>query len=214
MLRYLAHPTQLLGVVVAVVLGLLGHNLAQAYAARALGDQGPLRQGYGTPNPQRHLEALGVVAALLAYHGWTFAAPVPIEARFRRQRSRATVALLCGPAFLLLLTFAAVALLRATSQGRVAEGALAAAITAAGLLIMSLLPIPPLTGGRVLFLYAPTSPGWQRARYQLTETQTGALIALAILLVPVVFQGLPDIVNQLAAPVLRAVGQVVGVPFA
>jgi len=212
-LRYLAHPTQLLGVVIAVVVGLLGHNLAQVYAARALGNAEPIRQGYGTPKPQRHLEALGIVAALLAYHGWSFSAPVPIEARFRRQRPRATISLLSGPAFLLLLTFGAVVLLRTLNQGRVGEGAAAAAVTSAGLLVMSLLPIPPLTGGRVLFLYAPTSPSWQRARYQLGETQTGALIALAILLLPVVFQGLPDIVGQLAVPILRSVGRAVGVSF-
>lgn len=212
MLRYLAHPFQLAGVFVAIAVGLLGHNLAQVYAGRLLGDHGPARAGFGHPAPRRHLEPLGVVAALLAYHGWCFPRPVPVQARFRRQRARAAGALLTGPLVLFALTVAWVAAYRAGTQPRVLEVAAAGAETTAGLLVVSLLPVPPLTGGRLAFLYAPTTAGWQRARYQLFETPAGPLIALGILLLPVVFPLLPNVVAELADPVLTGVRHLVGVP--
>lgn len=209
MLRYLGHFYQLLAVVVTVFVGLLGHNLVQAWVAVRLGDREPARQRFTRLDLRKHLEPLGAVAVFLAYFGWGFAAAVPITARFRRQRGRATVALASGPLFLLGWTYGMVALLRLaerTTNVHLGEFAVYAATTSAGLFVLSLLPVPPLTGGRLLFLYAPTSPGWQRARYRLTETTAGPLIALAIVLLPVLFPLLPDIVGELADPLLRALG--------
>lgn len=213
MLHHLGHPYALLGVVAAVVLGLFGHNIAQARTAQALGDGGPVRDGFGAFALKRQIDPLGAVAYVLVTFGWGFPAAVPIIARFRRQRVRATAALLAGPLFLLLVTFLAVAALRSASGAHLTEFLAFAATSSAGLFIASLIPIPPLTGGRILFLYAPTTAGWQKARYHLLETQTGPLIALAILLLPAVFPGLPDVVSELVNPLLRQLGRAVGLGF-
>ncbi len=44
---------------------------------------------------------------------------------------------------------------------------------------ISLIPIPPLEGGRLLFLFSPKTIGWQKAEYQLAERNIGLIILLA-----------------------------------
>ena len=215
MLHHLAHPYTLIGVVVAVFVGLLGHNLAQAATARVLGDGTAARQGWLKLSLSRQVNPFGAVAALLVSYGWSFLAPVPMATRFRRERPRTAAALLAGPVFLfLLLVLGLLGLRGATSGGgraHLAEMTGAFAFSVAGLLITSLLPVPPLTGGRLFFLYAPPSPGWQRARQQLEGTQLGVVIALGVLLLPVAFPSFPDVVGQLAEPLWRNLGRALGI---
>lgn len=45
--------------------------------------------------------------------------------------------------------------------------------------VISLIPLPPLEGGRLLFLFAPKTVGWQKAEYQLAERNIGLIIVLA-----------------------------------
>jgi hypothetical protein len=210
LLRYLTHPYQLLGVVLAVFIGLVGHNLAQAWVANALGDREPRRNGFLRPDLRKHLEPLGIVACALSYFGWGFPAPVPLDMRFRRNRLRVAVSLLAGPALLLALLFGTCSILVRTHSEHLVEVTGFASATLAGLTVLSLFPIPPLAGGRVVFLYAPNTPGWQRARLNLVETQMGSFIALGIVLLPVFFQLLPDPLRDLADALLRWVIRVVG----
>ena len=49
---------------------------------------------------------------------------------------------------------------------------------------LSLVPLPPLDGGRLLFALAPRTPGWQKAEYQLDERNIGVAVLLALLLIP------------------------------
>lgn len=44
--------------------------------------------------------------------------------------------------------------------------------------VISLIPLPPLEGGRLLFLFTPKSIGWQKAEYQLAERNIGLIILL------------------------------------
>lgn len=210
LLRYLAHPYQLLGVVLAVVVGLIGHNLVQAWVADRLGDREPRRRGFLRPDLHRQADGIGAIATLVVPFGWGFAAPVPIEARFRRQRMRATIALLAGPAYLVGLLFGAVAIGLHTNDEHALEITGHAIATLAGLVVLSLIPIPPLAGGRVFFLYAPTSPGWQRARFTLGDTNAGRLVAFGILILPILFPLLPDVVHDLAEPLVRGVIRALG----
>ena len=203
MLRYLGMPSTLLGTLLAVAIGLFGHNLVQAWAARALGDRTAVREGFGTLT-WRQLDPLGVVAFVLTYNAWGFAAAVPMDLRQHR-RTRAVVALLSGPVFLLALTgaFAAGYDNLADQGGFGARVLFAAAVCSAGLFVTSLIPVPPLALGRALWLYAPARGGWATARYRLEEDNLGRLIALAVLLLPVLITALPDLVGELVTPLLR-----------
>jgi membrane-associated protease RseP (regulator of RpoE activity) len=48
--------------------------------------------------------------------------------------------------------------------------------------LVSLIPLPPLEGGRLLFLFTPRSLGWQKAEYQLAERNIGLIIILVCLI--------------------------------
>jgi Zn-dependent protease len=45
--------------------------------------------------------------------------------------------------------------------------------------VISLIPLPPLEGGRLLFLFTPKTVGWQKAEYHLAERNIGLILVLA-----------------------------------
>jgi hypothetical protein len=202
-LHYLATPSALLGTLLAVAVGLYGHNLVQTWVARSLGDRSAVRDGFGALT-WRQLDSLGVVCVLLTYNAWGFAAPVPMDLR-RRRRTRAIVALLSGPVFLLALTggFAAAYDQLADQSGFGARVVFAAVVSSAGLFVTSMIPIPPLALGRALWLFAPPAGGWATARYRLEDDNLGRFVALAILLLPLLISAFPDVVGEFVTPLLR-----------
>lgn len=50
---------------------------------------------------------------------------------------------------------------------------------------LSLVPLPPLDGGRLLFALAPRTLGWQRAEHYLVTQNIGIVAVLVLLLFPV-----------------------------
>jgi Zn-dependent protease len=72
-------------------------------------------------------------------------------------------------------------------QGQGLKGKAEVALLLLGLLqvlvgVVSLLPLPPLEGGRLLFLFTPKTLGWQKAEYQLAERNIGLVIVLVCLI--------------------------------
>jgi len=140
--------------------------------------------------------------------------------RWRSRRFVVAAALLAGPATLALLCLAALAGLRLTvpdvaqaSGDGLAFGPrvlLWTAFTLGALFIVSLIPLGPTDGARLLWLLGGTSYGWQKARYQLEERNIGLGILLGLLLLPVFLGGFPSVVGQLVAPLLRGLGALVG----
>jgi Zn-dependent protease len=72
------------------------------------------------------------------------------------------------------------------------------------LAVLSLVPIPPLDGGRLLFGLAPRTQGWLRAEHQLAERNIGVAVLLALLLVPLggPVPILPDLLDALLGPLM------------
>jgi Zn-dependent protease len=70
--------------------------------------------------------------------------------------------------------------------------------------VFSLLPVPPLDGGRLLFALAPVTSGWQRARHYLIEQNIGLVILIVMLLIPLGGRLLVlYLLDQVLAPLLR-----------
>jgi Zn-dependent protease len=227
-LRLLRHPDAMLGVALALLVGVVAHSVAQAAAARALGDRMPASTGRLSLDPRRHFDPFGVIVMLLAGVGWN--KPVPLqEPRFRGGRNRYLMAILAGPLTNLLLAVAGLAALRLTgadvvpdvSPTLVPSGTFPQLLlflfvvvnTAMG--VLTLFPIPPLDGARILWLYAPRSPGWQNARYQLEERNIG--LGLCVVLMIPLFGGVGllmslvlSISGAFLAPIARAFGFVIG----
>ncbi len=55
--------------------------------------------------------------------------------------------------------------------------------------VLAIMPVPPLDGGKLLFLLLPRKGGWQKARYRLVEENWGVLILL-VLALPILFRRL------------------------
>ncbi len=97
----------------------------------------------------------------------------------------------------------------AGAGGFVAKLVLWLAVTFASLFIVSLIPIPPADGGRVLFGLGPQSPSWRKAEYQLRENNVGIVILLAAILLPKLFLGFPSVVDQLLLPLLTGLADII-----
>lgn len=224
MLFYLDRPAILLGIAIALYIGVIVHDVAQVFAAQAFGDPLPRRSGRLTLNPQPHVTVFSVVAMVIVGVGW--AEPIPMSDHWRRLRYKISAAVLAGPlayAILAALSLLALRGLKAISvsggdrvgdfAGNLPFGALlvaAMAYTFCGLCVVSLIPIPPTDGGRILFTLGPNSPGWGNARYQLQERNFGLAILLALLMLPILFPGFPSVVGQLAPALYRGLAHVVG----
>ena len=194
MLFLLREPAGFLGAGLAFVVAVVVHSLAQAVAARAAGDRLPTASGRLSPDPRRHLDAFGVIVMLVSAIGWN--KPVPLqEPRFRGGRTRYLLSILAGPFANLLVGALFLVLLRVVGDvveltsidpidvGRLSFGEvllyeLATVNAAVG--VLTLLPIPPLDGARVLWLFAPQTPGWRNARYQLDERNIGLGIVVLL----------------------------------
>ena len=148
-------PTQFivnaLYLIPALLIGLIGHELAHAAVAVARGDQTPRIDGRLSLNPSHHLDPLGTVAILLIGFGW--AKPVRINPFRMRGRYDAAIVALAGPFANLVMAYVLaipikVALLTgnfdpAWPAWRLLQTAFILNVVLA---VFNLLPIPPLDG--------------------------------------------------------------------
>ena len=148
--------------VVPVLLGITVHEVAHGWIARKLGDNTAFMLGRLTLNPLKHVDPMGTILIpgmlLLLQTGFIFgyAKPVPINWKKLRQpkRDMALVAV-AGPVANLLMAVGWALLLRLglllgdNGDALVYMGVAGITINAI-LMILNLLPLPPLDGGRVL----------------------------------------------------------------
>lgn len=176
---------------IPVIFAITVHEAAHGYAARRLGDDTAERAGRLTLNPIRHIDPIGTVLVpglLLWLGGFLFgwAKPVPVD--FRRLRSpRRDMALVAGagPGSNLLMAIGWVALLAIyQAQGSPAGGwTLLRDMCVAGvtinviLMVLNLLPMPPLDGGRIAVGLLPRALALPLARLE----RWGLLILVGLL---------------------------------
>lgn len=204
MLRYLLsgggitnYLIQLALVLPIILLSLSLHESAHAYAAYKLGDPTARNLGRISLNPLRHLDPIGFLCMLLCGFGW--ANPVPINSRnFRKPRSGMALSALAGPVSNLLLSIVFLLLLRFVGYGWLATLTYPSetAFNAAYFLILffyygvslnvtlavfNLLPVPPLDGSRILFIFLPPKYAYKLVRY---ERYISLVVMLLLLLGP------------------------------
>lgn len=223
MLYALAHPASLLLLLGSFVVGLTLHGWVQCRLADRLGDRRPRQEGRLRPDPRHHLDPFGAVAAALSGFGWVR----PVELLDRRRRGAVLLVALSGPATNLLLGLVLLLAWRVT-YGPGAIGGVAYELQhgvpiaardlgeAALLLVgasqlylgaLSLVPLPPLDGGRLLFALGPQTLGWQKARYHLVEQNIGVAVLLALLLIPLggSLPLLPQLLDTVLGPLITLV---------
>lgn len=200
MLYALRDPVSFLLLLASTVVALTLHGWITSVVAARSGDRQIALTGRLRPDPRRHIDPYGALGALVGGIGWSV--PVALPAR-RSKGALIAIALtgglaLVGVGMLLLLALhlssqvstggaRVTAVLRAgTGGGSLGQRALLlSSVVFLSTGILSLLPLPPLAGSRLLFGLAPRSGGWQRAEYQLEERNFGVLALLVMsLLVP------------------------------
>lgn len=154
----------------SILIALTVHEVAHGYAAYRLGDPTARNLGRLSLNPLKHLDPIGTLCMLLAGFGW--AKPVPINTRnFKNPRRDMALSALAGPVSNVLLGFAGVLLqaiflkLFGAFPPTTERTAYIYQITLIffvmftslniGLAIFNLLPVPPLDGSRIFYIFLP-----------------------------------------------------------
>lgn len=143
------------------------HETAHGYVAYKLGDPTARNLGRLTLNPLKHLDPIGFICMLLAGFGW--AKPVPINTRyFKNPRVGMALSGAAGPVSNLLLAMLNVVFLKlfmlfifplapaSTAMWLVYQFIFIAIQLNITLAVFNLLPVPPLDGSRIFYVFLPT----------------------------------------------------------
>ena len=156
------------------------HEVAHGYVARHLGDNTAAAQGRLSLNPIKHIDPIGtlLVPALLLLlggflFGWAKAVPVNYRNLKNPKRDMAIVAV-AGPAVNLVMALGWALLLKIALGQDVSAGLWlgVAQMSIAGisinlvLMVLNLLPMPPLDGGRVAVGLLPMKPAIALAKLE------------------------------------------------
>ena len=178
--------TQFLLSLPVILLALTFHEAAHGFAAYKLGDPTARNFGRLTLNPLKHLDLIGTLMMVLFHFGW--AKPVPVNARyFKKPRRDMALTAAAGPAANLLLGFAGLLLysvyITVMVKTGLAEKAMSSPFAATlinraaqmlsmlfslniSLGIFNLIPIPPLDGSRLFYIFLPPKLYWGIMRYE------------------------------------------------
>jgi Zn-dependent protease len=164
-----------------ILLALSLHETAHGYVAYRLGDPTARNLGRLTLNPIKHLDPIGFLCMLFAGFGW--ANPVPINTRnFKNPRRDMALSAAAGPISNLLLALVFTALYKVftlvvphiaiTSETTfyivyVIEIFIYLGISLnISLAVFNLLPVPPLDGSRLFYVFLPPKTYFGVMKYE------------------------------------------------
>lgn len=189
------------------------HEAAHGYAAKYFGDLTAERMGRITLNPLKHIDPFGTILlpALTVMLGgilFGWAKPVPVNfANLRNPKKDMFWVAAAGPAsnfvmaifWALLLNYANYAPNNAVNF--LAEMSLAGISINLVLMVLNLLPMPPLDGGRIAVSLLPTPMAIQLARLE----QYGFIILIVLM-----FTG---ILGKIISPIIQLFERLIYVVF-
>lgn len=170
---------------IPVIFAITLHEAAHGYVARLFGDPTAWQQGRITLNPIKHVDPVGtlLVPALILIaskmagasgmlFGW--AKPVPVDfGRLRHPKRDMLWVAAAGPGANLVMALAWALLLKLAVtmpdnayRLPLAEMARAGINVNAVLMLLNLLPLPPLDGGRIVVSLLPHRAAWQFAKLE------------------------------------------------
>jgi len=196
---------------IPIILAITVHEASHGYVARMFGDGTAWMLGRVTLNPLKHIDPLGTVVVPLATYllggflfGW--ARPVPVNfANLRNPRRDSLFVAAAGPGSNLVMALAWALLYGASSGGGVFPSAGLEEMSRTGILInvslmvLNLLPILPLDGGRIALSLLPRALA---TPYSNTE-RYGFFVVLLLI-------AIPGVLGAILGPPFRAVLSFVG----
>lgn len=158
-LSLLSTPYVLIGLLLSLLIGITVHEFSHAWMANRLGDPTPRTMKRLSLNPLRHLDPFGTIFLLLVGFGW--GKPVPYNPHYLRHGKKDELKLaLAGPIsnFILALIFALPYRFSYYLHLDLSANPLfiiCAVITEINIIlaVFNLLPIPPLDGSKIIFLF-------------------------------------------------------------
>ncbi len=189
-----------------VIFAITLHEAAHGYVARHFGDATAWQLGRVSLNPLRHIDPMGtiLVPALLYWStngaflfGW--AKPVPVNfGRLNHPKQDMLWVAAAGPFANLIMALGWALLLKLTAAMPVHQFSEALEAMASGgiqvngmLMLLNLLPIPPLDGGRIAVSLLPHRLAWKFAQIE----RYGFIILLALLFTHVLDRILGPLMN-------------------
>ena len=180
--------------VIPVLFAITVHEVAHGWVAKRLGDPTAMMLGRLTLNPLKHIDPIGTILVpglMILFNtgfvfGWAKPVPVTWENLRRPKRDMALVAA-AGPMTNLLMALGWAMLIKLALVVTVLPESAALFLIYMGiagifintiLMVLNLLPIPPLDGGRVLTGILPGPAAWKVSRVE----PYGLLIVVLLLM--------------------------------
>ncbi len=200
-----------------VIFAITLHEAAHGYAARHFGDPTAWMQGRISLNPLRHIDLFGTILipiAILLFSGGTFlfgyAKPVPVDfSRLKKPKQDMFWVAAAGPGANLFMALCWALLLKLSWVLPSSEYTLPLAemskigiMVNCVLMVLNLLPLPPLDGGRIAVSLLPHALAWKVARIE----RWGFPILLVLLFTGI----LGAVMNPLVSLSARAIEAIFG----
>ncbi len=212
---FVSVAVQIAAILIIIFLVLPFHEWAHAFTAAKLGDTSIKYRGRLTLNPLAHIDPVGALSLLLFGFGW--AKPVPVNPRnFKNPKLGMAIVALMGPVANIVAAIVGGLIINAV--GKFAPSFIAGTVGGYVLMFFSfyvqinvrlavfnLLPIPPLDGSKILFVFLPDRAVEWFYRYQrIISMLLLVLLWVGVLTVPL---------NFLSNYLLKFVSWLTALPF-
>jgi Zn-dependent protease len=180
---------QILGIAIALVIGITFHEFSHAFVADQLGDHRPRALGRISLSPTAHIDPMGALFFIIAGFGW--GKPVPVNTyALRPGRIGLTYVAAAGPIANVVVALVLAVVFRVLGMLGVGNDFLAMLLFYAiaynlVLAVFNLLPIPPLDGYNLALGLLPPKYAFQLQRY----VQYGFMVLLGLILLSYVAPG-------------------------
>lgn len=181
---FLQSPEAILGIAIALVVGITFHEFSHALTADQLGDHRPRAMGRVSLNPMRHIDPLGAIFFAIAGFGWGKPVMVNVYALRPGPVGMALVAA-AGPIANVIVAVGLAIVYRVLAIAGLDSGLVPNVIEYAvifnlALALFNFLPVPPLDGYNLVLPFLP--PRWQ---YTIQRNlQYGFLLLLVLVILP------------------------------